>query len=840
MMLRKTILLALFFVNFLTIHAQQTPYASLPVLDYSSPREYEIAGVEITGVKFLDKNIILSMTGLEVGNKITVPGDAITSIINKFWLQGLFADVKIIATKIENEKIWLEVFLKERPRLAALQLVGVKKADKKDLEEKINRKPGSQVNDNVKNDIVTIIRKFYREKGYLNIDVNIVEKEDTTAADRVYLITNVDLNSRVKIREIDFVGNEKFKDKRLRRTFKKTHQFGLNILKTFKFVESKFSEDKNLLTDFYKGNGYKDFSVLSDTIEFVNKDKDRIKLTIHVSEGNQYFLKSVQWIGNTVYSTEYLNSLLKMEVGGVYDPVSMEKRIQGDEDAVSNVYLDNGYLFSSINPVEAKIANDSVEVEMRVVEGPQATINKIIIQGNTKTNERVVQRELFVKPGELFSRANIIRDVRQIAQLGFFDETKINPLPIPDPANGTVDIVYQLEEKANDQLELSAGWGSGMVIGRIGLKFNNFSMRNAKKFKNWRPVPTGDGQQVGISWQTNGKRYSGWNLSFVEPWLGGHKPNSLSVNLFHSSMGEYDNYADYWNFSATPTQYYKSTGITVGLGKRIKWPDDYFSVSFQTTYQRYKVKNWVSGSYYRFPFTDGISDNFNVGITIQRNSINAPLFPTRGSLFSLGVTATPPWSMIQGKNYKGADPADKYRLIEYHKWSFKAQWYKTLIGKLVLGVNYNLGYLGFYDKNIGVSPYEGYVLGGSGMQTYRLFGQDIISLRGYKDYAFWDPRYPDRSAAPIYVKTNMEFRYPVVMQTSSSIYVIAFLEGGNAWYDSRNFNPINVKRAAGIALRAYLPMFGMMGVDWGYGFDDVPAGGGYNKSQFQFTLGQQF
>ncbi len=845
-LLKVYALLGLIFA-FIPLRAQEVSQDSLssvmlyPVMEYVGAKEYEIAGIEITGIRFADTRLLLNMSGLEEGMKVIVPGDDISSVVDKFWKQGLYSEIAVLATKIEEGKIWLEIRLTERPRLSNIVISGVGKSKAKELLEKIKKKPGSQLNESVKNEISSIITKTFVDKGFLNTAVNFREVDDSTSQNRVHLKVGVDRGSRVKIKKIEFAGNEDFGPARLRKAFKKTHQISLNFLHSAKFLEARYREDKAKLVDFYNARGYRDFRILEDSVTRIASEKNnRIKLSLHVYEGNQYFYRNITWVGNTVYPSENLSKQLRIKKGELYDKVALGKRLFEDEDAVSNLYLDNGYLFSNITPVEMKLENDSVDIEMRIIEGPQATVNKVMVKGNSKTNEHVVRRELRVKPGELFSKSDIMRDVRQIAQLGFFDEQKIVPQPIPDQANGTVDILYNLEEKPSDQLELSAGWGGGMFIGRVGIRFNNISMRNFFQKDAWRPVPSGDGQQLGVSFQSNGKRYRSFSVNFVEPWLGGKKPNALSVSLFHSSYGEYDNYTDYWNFGKEPTQYYKSTGISVGFGRRIQWPDDYFTLSHELTYQVYRVKNWTLSSYYRFPFQNGVSNNINLSTTFARNSVNAPMFPTRGSNISLRVAVTPPWSALNGKDMTSVTSQEKYKWIEYHKWSFRSVFYKPVYGKLIMALNYQMGYLGYYNKDIGVSPYEGFDMGGSGMQTYQIFGNEIVSLRGYEEESFWDARYPNRGSASIYSKAFAELRYPVMQQPASTIYVLAFLEGGNAWYESKEFSPLSFKRSAGIGFRAFMPMFGLLGIDWGYGFDSVPGGSTKNGSQFQFTLGQQF
>ncbi len=837
-MLQKVTLCFILLSAFLfrSLHAQEPEdYSSLPVMDYSNAQEYIIGGVTVSGVKFLDANVLVSMSGLEVGRKITVPGDDITKVVEKFWDQGLFSDVKIVATKIEGSVIFLEIVLRERPRLSKMTIEGVRKGEVKDLNEKLNIKSGNQLTENVLNNIKTIITKHYREKGYYNVSTEFIQKNDTTAVNRVSLRVIINKHSKVKIAEIDFIGNKEFKDKRLRRVMKKTKQlkWNFNIFKGKKYVVANFKEDRTKLAEFYNKNGYRDFKIINDSITFV-KD-NRVVLHIRTTEGRKYYYRNITWVGNTKYSTFDLQRVLGFNKGDVYDQLGLQKRLNVDEDAVGSLYTDNGYLFSSITPVEIRIDNDSVDVEMRVYEGEQATIDRVMIKGNNKTNEHVVRRELRVRPGDLFSKSNLMRDIRELATLGHFNPEKLQPDISPKPQNGTVDITYVLEEKANDQLELSAGFGGGMFIGRVGVRFNNFAASRMFDPKAWRPVPSGDGQTLGLSLQSNGKYYQSYNITFVEPWLGGKRRNTLSVSLYHSKM---TNRSYYWTTEGAD-QFYKSSGVTVGLGRMLKWPDDYFMLSTDVSYMRYQVKDWDGRGYYSLGFDNGTSNNVNFGVTFGRNSQDQPIYPRSGSNISLSVHATPPWSLFNDINYNSATKAEKYKWIEYHKWVFKASWYLNLVDKLVLATNYQFGYLGYYQKKTGYSPYEGFDMGGSGMQGYQMYGIEIVPMRGYEDGSL-TPFSPESTAsnpftkANIYTKANIELRYPVIMQPASTIYVVAFAEAGNAWYDFKTFSPFNLKRTAGIGVRAFLPMFGMLGIDWGYGFD--PG----QKQAFQFILGQQF
>ena len=854
-MLRKVtffcILLSVF--SFRGVWAQEpdepvVDYSSYPVMDYSNQQEYIVGGVKITGIKFLDPQTLISMSGLEIGRRITIPGVDDTKVVDKFLDLGIFSDVKVIAEKFEGNVVFLEIVFRERPRLSRLTIEGVRKGEIKEMTDKISLKRGSQVNENTLNNIKTIVTKHYRDKGFYNVSTTFVQKADTTGQNTVSLRVLIDKGDKVKIAEIDFIGNDDFKDGRLRRVMKKTKQkrHNFNFFKSKKWVAANFKEDRTKLAEFYSKNGYRDFKIVNDSITF-NTD-NRIVLHIRVNEGQPYYYRNITWVGNTKYTTEYLQAVLRYKKGDIYDQVGLMKRLNADDDAVASLYTDNGYLFSSIMPVELRIDNDSVDVEMRVYEGEQATIDRVIITGNNKTNEHVVRRELRVRPGDLYSKTNLMRDFRELASLGHFNPEALKPDIRPKPQNATVDIGFGLEEKANDQLELSAGFGGGMFIGRVGVRFNNFAASRILDPKAWRPVPSGDGQTLGISVQSNGRYYQSYNITFVEPWLGGKRRNQFSVSLYHSKM---TNRSYYW-LAEGADEYYKSSGVTVGLGRMLRWPDDYFMLSTDVSYMRYQVKDWDGRGYYSIGFRNGTSNNINFGITLARNSTNQPIYPSGGSNLALSLHVTPPWSMFNNINYASAPSSEKFKWIEYHKWVFKSSWYLDLgVGtethRLVLATNYQFGYLGRYQKKVPYSPYEGFDMGGSGMQGYQMYGIEIVPMRGYTDgaltpYATMSEQTSSDnlfSKANIYTKANMELRFPAIMQPSSTIYGILFVEVGNAWYDFKTYHPFDLKRTAGVGIRAFLPMFGMLGIDWGYGFDRDNKNGG-RKGEFQFILGQQF
>lgn len=829
-MFRKSIISTVIIFSSLLSFSQTTDYSKLPVVDYSNPVEYEVGGITVSGVQFIDTNVLISMSGFAVGRKITIPSDDITKIVDKFWVQGLFADVKISVTKIEDQKVYLDIYLKERPRLSRFTMKGISKSDAEDITEKLKVKPGVQVTDNLLNTISLVVKKHYAEKGFLSTEVNLVQVDDTVAKNRVLLTANIDKHKKVKIKQVDFMGNIDYADKRLRRTFKKTKQKDLNIFTGAKYVESKFKEDKKKLEEFYSKNGYRDFKILNDSITFLNPDE--IILHVRINEGQKYYFRNITWVGNTIYPSEILDRVFKMKKGDVYDQVAMDKRLLTDEDAVNSLYLDNGYLFFRLTPVETRIEGDSVDVELRMNEGRQASINRIIISGNTKTNEHVIRRELRTRPGELFSKSNIIRSVRELAQLGHFDPEKIVPDVLPNPSEGNVDIHYKLVEKANDQLEVSGGWGAGMLVGTIGIRFSNFAIRNFFKLNQWRPVPSGDGQSLSIRAQSNGKYYRSYNVSFMEPWFGGKKRNSFQVSAYLSKMYNYNYSYLYGGSDNASDQWYKVSGFSVGLGRTLKWPDDWFQLYNEFSYQLYELHDYNIG----FPFSTGKSNNFNFSTTLTRSSQDQQIFPRSGSVFSLSGQFTPPYSLFRANNDNLSD-AQRYKFVEYHKWKFKANTYTKLLGDLVLNLGAQVGYLGIYNKKVGYSPFEGFQVGGSGMTGYQMYGTEVVAMRGYKDQGFNDAL--GHQNLNMYVKYTMELRYPLTLQQSASIYGLTFLEAGNAWYEYEKFNPFNVHRAAGVGVRAFLPMFGMLGIDWGYGFDPLIPGD-KPKGEFHFMIGQQF
>ncbi|GAF05160.1 BamA/OMP85 family outer membrane protein [Saccharicrinis fermentans] len=844
---------------------------NVPVISYSAtPRKYEIAEINVTGIQNYDPKILVNLSGLRVGQKLNVPGEEISEAIRKYWEHGLFSDVKIVATKIESGKIWLEIQLLERPRLSDINYYGLKKSEVETVSEKVAMMKGSQVTPYLITRSEKYITDYFVAKGFYNTEVRVVQKDDTTQVNHVYLDITVDKKEKVKVRSLEFLGNTVFSDSKLNRTMKKTNAKGKikNFFRTKKFINETYQEDLVAVIDKYNEFGYRDMIIDYDSI--AKNDDNTVDIKIKVEEGAKYYLGDISWIGNSIYPGEYLSAMLRLKKGDVFNQKLLDERLFQDDDAVHNLYMNNGYLFSNIQPVEVNVYGDTIDLEMRVYEGKQATINNIVINGNTKTHEHVVRREVRTKPGQLFSKSELIRTIRELSQLGHFNPENIQPDVQPNPEDGTVDLVYNLEEKANDQIELSGGWGAGMFVGSLGLKFSNFSVRNIFNKESWRPLPTGDGQTLSLRAQTNGKYYQSYSFSFTEPWLGGKRPNSLTVSAYRSiqssvsdsyysnynsyfSSGSYGGYGNTYGYSQYDAsdfdQHMKIFGISVGFGKRLTWPDDWFSLYAEVSYQHYDLLDWQY-----FIMQNGVSQNLHFKFIFSRNSIDNPLYTRRGSNFSFGVEFTPPYSAWIDKNYKSlynttisgdtderADAQEElYDYIEYHKWTTQGSIFTPLdkSEKLVLMGKYEMGFLGYYNEYVR-SPYEKFMLGGDGMSGYSMYGSQTVGLRGYENSSLTPRNRYGSYDGNIYNKLTFEMRYPLTLQPSAQVYALGFLEAGNAWSDFQDYNPFDLKRSAGVGVRIFLPIFGLMGIDWGYGFDEAQVQGS-NGSQFHFVIGQQF
>ena len=802
-----------------------------PILDASERRLYYLRKVNIHGVQYLDHNILRSSAGLIPGDSIYLPGSFIQNAVSRLWNQRYFADVKIGAT-MEGDSVDLEVFLKERPRVSSWNIEGVPDGKKKDLLEQLKLKRGSELSDYVIDKNKKLIRDHFAEKGFLDTEVDVRIDNDSVIKQAVKVSFIVDKKKRVKVGAINFSGNEQFSDKRLRRTFKKTHQKSVFFWQNTKLKDADFEEDKELLLDFYNSRGYRNATILSDSIYRIN-DK-RLGIDINLAEGNKYYIRNVTWIGNSIFPTEQLQRMFSVSKGDVYDKKSMHKRLgvgreQNPEDmSVSSLYQNDGYLMSQIDPAEIIVGKDSIDLEIKIFEGKQFTINEVGISGNMRVNDEVIRRELYTRPGELYNRALLMQTIRTLMSLGHFNPENVMP-DIKPVTNDLVNISWPLEEQASDQFNIAGGWGSVTFVGSVGITLKNLSIRNFFKKGAWRPYPMGQNQQLSISGQTNGTYYKALAVSFTDPWLGGRKPNSftLSMHLSESNDAYYP-----WQKA---TQYFRSTGVAAGFGKRLSWPDPYFTLYAEASYQRYRLKGWSS-----FIMNNGAANTFALKFVFGRNSVDQPIYPRRGSDFSVSLQLTPPYSLWDGKRYDNPklSEQDRYKWIEYHKWQFKAQWFYPLTnnGNLVLMARAEMGFLGHYNKHK-VSPFERFEVGGDGMSGYNIYGVDIIALRGYEDGAL-DPAGDSYSVA--YNKYTMELRYPVILKPSSQIYVLGFLEGGNGFSSWKTFSPFKIKRSAGVGVRLYLPIVGMLGIDWGWGFDPPAGSTKRSGSQFHFVIGQSF
>lgn len=830
-MLRKIFFFfILFFISAFQLSAQVAIGEDSIEIDFSHPREFTIGGITVTGIKYLDESVLKTLSGLSVGDKIKVPGEKISDAIENLWKQGLLSDIKIEYTRIEDNTIFLNLALQERPRMSRFSFTGVSKNEADKLREKINLVTGKIINESLLKSTSYEVKEFFKDKGYLNTSVTIDVKDDLTSVNSQILVINVAKNYRVKIHAISIEGNTEFDDNKIRRFLKNTKEkHWYKIFTSSKFIEESFEADKKRITDKYREKGYRDAKIVFDTI--YPFDEKTVNLEIRINEGQKYYFRNITWIGNTKYSSQTLTQILGIKKGDTYNQARLDEGLlmsQSGRD-VTSLYMDDGYLFFQVSPVEVQVENDSIDFEMRMYEGKQATVNKVFVTGNTKTNDKVVMREIRTQPGQLFSRQDIIRTQRELAQLGYFDPEKLNVNPKPNPADGTVDIEYVVEEKPSDQIELSGGWGAGQVVGTLGVSFNNFSASNIFKKGTWSPLPTGDGQRLSLRAQTNGVYYQSYNISFTEPWLGGRKPNSLSVSYFHSiqTNGRKTNEIEQRSIIID--------GVSVGLGKRLKFPDDFFSIFYGTNYQYYSLNNYTT----TFLFSDGYSHNLNFQTTLSRNSVDQPIYPRRGANISFTIQLTPPYSLFSDIDYKTATDQVKYKFIEYHKWKFTTSWFTPIIGKkLVLATKASFGFLGYYNNDIGQSPFERFYLGGDGLSGYALDGREIIALRGYGNQALSPP-----VGATIYDKFSMELRFPISLNPNATLYAMGFLEAGNSWLHFKDFNPFQVKRAAGIGIRIFLPMFGLLGLDYGWPFDrsyeDSPNVK-HGDPKFQFTLGQFF
>ena len=844
-----------------------------PDITYSgNPHTYKLAGLAVSGIDGYEDYVLTGISGLSIGQELEVPGTAITDAVKRYWKHGLFSDVSISADSIVGDKIYLRINLLPRPRVSTINYNGLKKSERDDLEKKLGLLKGGQITPNMISRAKILAKKYFDDKGYKNADINILQRDDVANKNQVILDINVDKKEKLKVRNIIIEGNEQLPMKKIKGSFfskgafAKTHEAGKlgNLLKSKKFTPERWAEDKKNLITKYNEFGFRDATILKDSVW--NVDPKHVDIYVKVNEGKKYYIRNISWVGNTVYSTDYLSRLLGMKKGDVYNQTYLSKRLSQDEDAVGNEYWNNGYLFYRLEPTEVNIVGDSIDLEMRITEGQQAHINRVKINGNDRLYENVVRRELRTKPGDLFSKEALQRSARELASMGYFDPEAINPVPEPNYEDGTVDINYNLKQKSNDQVELSLGWGQTGVIGRVGLKLTNFSMANLfhRNREHRGIMPIGDGETLSLGAQTNGSYYQSYNVQYSTNWLGGKRPiqfnvgvsyskqTDVSSNYYNQSLlnnynsyrygyGNY-NYNSYENYS-DPNKYIKLLSVYAGWGKRLSWPDDYFTLSLQLQYQRYMLRNW---RYFLMP--TGTSNNLNLTVSLNRTSTDNQLFPRRGSEFSASLTITPPWSKWDGKDYAhlatnpnspnySKEQQEKYHWIEYHKWKFKARTFTALSSGqkcFVLVTRVELGLLGSYNRNK-KSPFETFYMGGDGMSGYSSgYAEETIGLRGYENGAL-TPSYEVQGYA--YDRFSLELRYPFLLG-NTTIYGLGFVEAGNAWSETSKFNPFDMKRSAGLGVRIFLPMVGMMGIDWAYGFDTVFGKKG--GSQFHFILGQEF
>ena len=824
----------------LTLGAQTTE-----ALDYSNPKTYEIGGIMVIGADNLNNSTLITISGLTVGDKIKIPGDNFSIAITKLWNEGLFSDVNITIDKIVDNIVFLNINLEENSRLSKFKFKGkISKSDITTLKEDLKLMRGKILTQNIINNSINLIKTYYVNKGFLNVSVGYLTKTDTTAVNSKNLIFNINKGKKVKIKEIKITGRKKIENtnktflnrkdtvyainnRKVKKSMKETKAKNWwRLFKVSKFIDENYIDDKENLIAKYNEVGYRDARITSDTT-YLNKD-NTLTIEMNIEEGAPYKFGAIKFVGNTVYSSEELNRQLGIKKGEIFDQTILDSRLFGSPEGndISSLYLDDGYLFFNATPVEVAANNKNIDLEIRVYEGKQARVNKVMIKGNTKTNDHVIMREIRTRPGDLFKRSDIMRSQRELSQMAFFDPEAFDVKVEPDPARNEVDITYVLAEKSSSQIQLQGGWGANRIVGSLNLVFDNFSTQNILNGKSWSPLPSGDGQRLSLSASSNGAYYQNYNVSFTEPWLGGKKPNALTVSLYRSvsSNGQ----------EGDKREAIEILGLTVGIGKRLKNPDDYFTIYNGINFQQYKLIN--SQSF--FTFKDGFSNNVNYNIRLGRNSVDQLIFPRRGSNFSLGLKITPPYSMFDGiDDYSTISDQEKYKYIEYYKWKYKSSWYSAFTDKLVLATKIEMGLLGAYSNSLGVAPFERFYVGGDGLSGMGMVydGRELISLRGYSENSV-----SPQTGATIYNKYTSELRYALSLNPSSTMYALGFLEAGNAWDNFDNFNPFTVKRSAGFGVRIMLPMIGMMGLDYGWGLDDIPGRSDANGGQFHFSIGQQF
>ncbi len=838
---KKLYITALLCLCPLFLMAQEEKSSNGVVVNYEKPTNYIVGGVEVEGIKYLNKDQIIALTGLKVGQKVKVPSEELTAVVKRVWLQRYFENVAISIDSLvpTRDTAYFKLTLTERPRVSKWSFVGVKSGERSDLQEKLSLRRGAELSEYGIKTNIGIIKDYYKEKGFQNCEVDVIQERDTVIKNAVRVTFDVKKGQKVKIKLIEFEGVHNVKEGKLVKAMKNTRDMRFrNFFSSKKFKEKEYDNDKRAMIEAFNEAGFRDAKIISDSMYYI--EPNRLAIKFKIDEGKRYYFRNITWTGNSLYTEEELNNVLMIKKGDVYDVVNMNKRLNGDPKKqfmdVGTMYRDLGYLFFNVIPVELNIVGDSVDVEMRMVEGKPATFNNIIVSGNTITNEKIVRRQIFTKPGYLYSQSMFERSIREISSMGHFDpEHAMDPSKgytlIPNQMTNTVDVAYNVLEKPNSQLELSGGWGGYSFVGTVGVSFNNFSVKRMFDKGAWRPVPLGDAQVLSLRFQTNGTYYTAASVSFMEPWLFGKKPTSFSLS------GYYTRQTNSYYFYQNPDEYFEVYGVAASLGSRLKWPDNYFVLYHELSWQAYNLHDWG----YNFLFSTGQSNNFSYKATLSRNSTDQQVFPRQGSDFTFSVQLTPPYSLFRDPNldYNSMSDQERYRWIEYHKWTFKGALYTKIVGDLILMARAQFGYLGSYNKKWGYSPFEGYQVGGDGMSGYNTYGSEIIALRGYENYSLTPVNEDGVYSGHIYDKFTLELRYPLVLQPSSTIFALLFLEGGNCWDKIEKFNPFEIKRSAGVGLRVMLPMVGLLGIDWGWGFDPI-----LNKersgSQFHFVIGQQF
>ena len=812
-------------------------------LDYLTPKTYEIGGITFEGAEKLDTRVVQLVAGLQVGDKIKIPGDKVSSAVDNLWKQGIFDDVQIKISRIQGNIVFLNVVLVERPRLLMFEFKGVKKSDRDKLADEIKIKAGDVVTENLLRTSCNKIRHFYTDKGYTRATVESSITPDTTG--RVVVTFSVNRGKRVKIDSLIFEGNEQVSSVKLQSKMENTHDvnywkkfrvFSKPFWKKSKFIESDYRDDLAKLIDFYNEEGYRDARITFDTVwdvpasELTLNDKqranqDRIKIRVRINEGRKFYFRNITFTGNTVYSDDVLRRSLRISKGDPYNKRTLTENLTYNPSGtdISSLYMDNGYLFFKATPVEVAVEGDSIDIDIRIVEDKQARIRDVRVEGNTITNDKIIMRELYTRPGDLFSRDALIRSQRELVTLGYFKQETIQPIPVPNPKDGTVDITYKVEEGSTSQLQLQGGYGSGMIIGQIGIQLNNFSVRNIFNRKAWAPLPAGDGQKLSLNAVSNGTYYYALSASFTEPWLGGHRAQSLTGSIYHNL------YSNGFYYKQSSENFYslRITGAGLSYTKRLKWPDDYFMVSHGISYKHYTLDNYnllADGL-----FLDGVANDLSYGFTLTRNSLDSPIYPRSGSEFSISAYATFPYSLVSGKDYSNATPQDKYRWVEYYKVNIRGSWMLNLIGSVVLNTRFRMGFMSYYNSQIGLAPFGRYYLGGDGLSSWMLDGREVVPLRGYENNSL-NPS----GGGSVFDRFTLELRQPFIEKNAITMWVVGYLEGGNCWSDIREFQPFKMYNSAGVGVRLFVPAIGgLIGVDWGYGFDGSAGG-----SHFHFTIGQ--